>query len=175
MQATNDSMEQFIAVLEHFDEAMLVTRRGDELRSRPMAVADYTADGRIRFITRDDSGKLAELDEYSAVNVACQGSTRYLSISGRARLTKDRRLIEKCWQKKQSPWFRDGCDDPHVILLEVIPTYVEYWDRSETNFIKLIFAENRDVRLDDADADDDIGKHGKVDFAGTPLGQRVRE
>jgi len=151
--------KDFMDVLSNFDRAMLVTLRDGQLRSRPMAIGDVTSDSRLRFVTRDDSAKLDELTERPQVNVTCQGDLRFLSISGDARLSKDAQLIDDTWQSKQSPWFVDDKDDPHVIVIEVIPTYAEYWDRSETGLFSRIFG----VLPDDAE------KHGELDFTREPL------
>lgn len=164
MPDSQRNFADFLEILGEFDEAMLVTERGHQLRSRPMAIADCTEDGRVRFITRDDSGKLQEIDENSNVNVAMQGTERFLSISGVVRLSKDRQLIDTVWERKHNPWFEHGRDDPHVIVLEVIPECVEYWDRSDasltTRIIDAMFDTDRpDDRL--ADAGD---AHGRVDF-----------
>jgi general stress protein 26 len=150
-----DEFQQFMDVLEHFDHVMLVTNREGRLRSRPMAIGDVTDDGRIRFITADDSAKLAELTEHPQVNVSAQGDNRFLSLSGNARLSKEPDLIEAAWKRTQSVWFSEGRDDPHVIALEVVPEYAEYWDGSEGNLITRVLGE--------------ADEHGEVDFSGKPL------
>lgn len=165
MTTTDRNMNEFLEILKGFDEAMLVTVRGSQLRSRPMSIADCTEDGRVRFITRDDSGKLDELDENSSVNLAMQADSRFLSISGVARLTKDRTLIDKVWERKQKPWFHEGRDDPHVILLEVFPACVEYWDRSAENPFARVLDEIFGRVRDDTDPADEPGVHGRVDFS----------
>lgn len=164
MATPENNMSEFLEILSDFDEAMLVTVRGSQLRSRPMAIADCTADGRVRFITRDDSGKLDEIDEHPHVNLAMQTDARFLSISGAARLTKNRTLIDEVWERKQNPWFREGRDDPHVMLLEVVPRCVEYWDRSAENPVSRVLDQLFDRFRDDAEQADEPGTHGRVDF-----------
>lgn len=165
MPQDRNNMREFLDILGDFDEAMLVTQRGRQLRSRPMAIADCTDDGRVRFVTRDDSGKLEELDENSNVNIAMQGEARYVSISGVAKLTKDRQLIDAVWERRHNPWFRHGKEDPHVIVLEVLPDCVEYWDRTDTNFVTRVVEEFLDTFRDDDDPVDDAGSHGRVEFS----------
>lgn len=155
---SQDAFQELSDIIAGFDHVMLVTSRGTQLRSRPMAIADFTDDGRIRFITRDDSSKLDELDENANVNIAAHGDGSYLSVSGRARLTKDPALIDECWQKRQDRWFSEGKDDPHVILLEVVPTYAEYWERSETTLSRLL--PGKDATHEE---------HGEVDLSQKPL------
>jgi general stress protein 26 len=84
-----EQMREFVDVLKSFDHAMLVTQRETKLRSRPMAVADRTDDGRVWFIASVDSEKLAEMTEHPEVNVAMQADSRFLSISGTVRATRD--------------------------------------------------------------------------------------
>jgi general stress protein 26 len=124
-----------------------------------MAIGDVTPDGRLRFITRDDSAKLDELTERPQVNVTCQGDMRFLSISGDARLSKDRKLVDQAWQSSQSPWFSEGRDDPHVVALEVIPSRAEFWDRSGPSLFSRVFGVNSN----------ESGHHGDVNFTDEAL------
>lgn len=151
-------LKHFMDVLKTFDTAMLVTRRDRELRSRPMEIVDRTEDGRIWFITSIDSAKLEELTENPDVNVAMQDDPKFLSISGAVRATRDREKVDEVWKESYSAWFPEGRDDPTVVLLEIVPTYVEYWDRSGVDALKFMFSA---VTGDEPDAE---GAHGKVDF-----------
>lgn len=162
-------IEKLTDLIADFDNAMLVTRRGDELRSRPMVIGDYTDDGRVRFITRDDSAKLDELDEHPYVNVAMQGRESFLSISGNARVTKDRKLIEAVWDSQQAPWFGDGKDDPHVAVLEVIPTHAEFWDRGSNDITEMIVSKAKSITDDEEDSTRETGVHGDIEFRKRPL------
>ena len=168
---TDPDFDALLDLLRDFDTAMLVTRRDQVLRSRPMAIADTTRDGLIRFVTRDDSGKLDELHADDNVNVALQGESRFLSISGKARLSKDPELIDASWQAGQRLWFEKGRDDPHVIVLEVIPTFAEFWDRSGVATIQLLFERTRHGLFGGSPADEKaIGRHGRVSFRARPPG-----
>ena len=165
-----ETFRQFMQVLEGFDQVMLVTARDGELRSRPMLVGDVTDDGRLRFITRDDSAKLEEVSDSPQVNIAAQAESRFVSVSGTARLSKDRDLIDTAWKRQQAPWFADGRDDPHVIMLEVVPTHAEFWDRTEEGLIGRSFEALRAAMTDGVELDeDDVGDHGEIDFSGRPL------
>lgn len=168
---TDTDLSTFKKILGHFDNAMLVTRRGSELRSRPMRIGDTTDDGRIRFITRDDSAKLAELEDDDSVNISLQADSRFLSISGNARLSKDPDLVDSAWRSDQADWFLKGKDDPSVIALEVVPTHAEYWDRSEDDVVSFVSDRLRaavgDMKPDDADDSDE--SHGDIDFKSRSL------
>lgn len=56
-------LKEIKAAIDTFDHAMLVTQRNEELRSRPMAIGDCTAAGRIRFITSDDKHQEVEFPD----------------------------------------------------------------------------------------------------------------
>lgn len=153
---------EFFDVLHHFDQAMLVTQRDGELRSRPMAIADRTPHGHVWFITSLASGKLDELATHPAVNVAMQQSSRFLSISGTARVSRDPHRIGEVWQPAYRVWF-EGTDDPRIALIEVVPTYAEYWDRSGVEGLKFAFAMLKSFVTGEP-LDDDCAPHGKLPF-----------
>ena len=151
-------------LLDDFSAAMLVTRRPDgALRSRPMAVADLDADGTLWFLTQDDSGKIDEINTDHHVNVAMQSSLKFVSISGKAALVKDRRKVEELWNEGWKVWFPGGKDDPHLVLLKVQGEAGEYWDNSGTSGIKyLIEAGKAYLSGTRPDVDGDPKIHGKV-------------
>lgn len=160
-----NDLKQFTEILETFETAMLVTQRDSELRSRPMRIADKTQDGRVWFVTSIDSGKLEELTENPQVNVAMQDDARFLSISGTVRATRDRAKVDELWDESYDVWFSKGRDDPTVVLLEIVPTYVEYWDRSGADALKFMFEAAKSAVS--GDAANDVGTHGKLDFPKT--------
>lgn len=161
-----EQMREFVDVLKSFDHAMLVTQREMKLRSRPMAVADRTDDGRVSFITSVDSEKLAEMTEPPEVNVAMQADSRFLSISGTVRATRDPAKINELWNDIQELWFPEGRNDPTLILLEVVPTFAEYWDRSGIEALRFMFDAPRSMATGRT-LDEDEGKHAKIRFPDT--------
>lgn len=162
MQA-NDRRE-FLALLRNFDAAMLVTERDKQLRSRPMAIADSTEDGRLWFVTSVDSAKLDEITENPHVNVAMQANRKFLSISGTTRATRDPEKIDELWNDSIGIWFEKGREDPELILIEVVPTYAEYWDRSGFEAARFMFEAAKSAVTGEALDEDDAGAHGKVRF-----------
>jgi general stress protein 26 len=156
-------LREFVDVLKTFDHAMLVTRRDGELRSRPMALADRTDDGRVWFMTSVDSAKLREITDFPEVNVAMQADSRFLSISGTVRATRDPDRIDELWNDIQELWFPEGRNDPTLILLEVVPTFAEYWDRSGVEAVKFMFAAAKSMATGEVLGDGE-GKHGKIRF-----------
>lgn len=155
------NLKEMLEELGKFSTAMLVTRRGNELRSRPMAISGYDERGSVWFITNVDSSKLEELTESPIVNVALQDGNRFMSISGTVRATRDPKLLQRYWTESQRVWFEKGRDDPELILLEVVPTYAEYWDRAGADAIRFALAEAKAIIQGDTLTGEE-GTHAKV-------------
>ncbi|MBN1236964.1 MAG: pyridoxamine 5'-phosphate oxidase family protein [Gammaproteobacteria bacterium] len=159
-----ERQEEFLSVLARFDHAMLVTRDpSGGLRSRPMAIADSSEDGRLWFMSNVHSGKQEELAEDDRVNVAMQGGGRFLSITGKARVVRDEGKQEELWNEAQRVWFPDGPHDASLVLIEVVPDDAEYWDGSGLKGLKYLFNEARAI-VGGGSLDDDARVHGKVDL-----------
>ncbi|GAB6197204.1 pyridoxamine 5'-phosphate oxidase family protein [Lysobacter xanthus] len=111
--------------------AMLTTRGEDgRLFSRPLGVAEIEFDGDLWFATGFDSEKVREIEANPQVNVAfaAKDNGNYISISGRASVTRDRTEIERHWMPGMGVYFKEGKDDPNLCLIRVEAESAEYWD-----------------------------------------------
>jgi len=121
--------------------AMLTTSDTDgTLRSRPMATQAQAFDGDLWFFTARSSHKVAEIDADHRVNLsyADPSASKYVSVSGTARLVQDRAKAEAMWTPAYKAWFPKGLDDPDLCLLRVTPTQAEYWDTPGTGLAHAI-------------------------------------
>jgi general stress protein 26 len=124
-----DVRQEFGDVLDHFETAMLVTKgSGAALRARPMAIAGRESNGDLWFSTSIDSPKVEELEKEAQVCATLQSSTRFLSISGRAQIVKDRQRVEQFWKPSWKVWFPKGKEDPSIVLVRLVASEAEYWD-----------------------------------------------
>lgn len=115
--------------------AMLTTVEPDgQLRSRPMATQQVEFDGDLWFFTQADAPKVDEIAREHQVNVsyALPNKQRYISVSGRAQLVRDRAKMAELWSEPLKIWFPDGIDDPNIALLKVRVEQAEYWESSST-------------------------------------------
>ncbi len=141
MESTQqDNIGKLHDLIKDIKFAMLTTvdPRGS-LRSRPMTTLDPGSDGALWFFTRDDAPKVEEAQQDHEVNLsyADPGDHRYVSVSGSARLVRDRAKIKELWKPAHKAFF-EGPDDPHLALLRVTPHDAEYWT-SGTNWIGQAF------------------------------------
>ena len=129
-------------LLEDIDIAMFTTVGADGyLVSRPLSTQEASYDGRrVYFFTEADSPKVAEVRRHPKVNLAyaSRDKNTYVSLAGRCTINRDRALIGQFWNDALKAFFPKGTDDPNLVLLEVEPRTVEYWDGPGTFIGKAI-------------------------------------
>ena len=129
-QATLDQkLNDLYALIDGIEIAMFTTRRPDgQLVSRPMATQTQAEGSDLWFVTDVESNKLDELQFDPHVNLTYyKDRTReWVSVSGPATISQDRRAIHKLYQKDWRAWFGDeggerngGPDDPRLALVVV--------------------------------------------------------
>lgn len=121
--------------------AMLVTHDASlgSLRGRPMATVNDCTDGTLYFFTSKNEAKVHEAQDSPGVCAAYAdpAHNNYVSVSGRARLTTDRALMEKFYNPFVKTWFPEGLDDPEIALLAVDVEHAEYWDSPSATLVQL--------------------------------------
>ncbi len=150
--------EEFLDDLADFDDAMLVTRDGAFLRSRPMAVYVDTPDRTIRFLTSVRTHKVDEVERNPDANVVFTDDDNWISVSGPIRVSRDRGDIDAIWSSTAEAWLKDGKAEAIVLILE--PQIAEYWDRSD-NVLKTGWEM---VKGTLSDSPPDIGDNRKLSF-----------
>lgn len=111
--------------------AMLTTIDNDgKISSRPMATPDLSFDGALWFFTAKSSGKVHSItnDQRVHVTYASSDNDKYVSISGRAEIIRDKKKMRRLWKPMYEAWFPKGIDDPDLILIKVSVDEAEYWD-----------------------------------------------
>lgn len=138
-RATEDNRRHLLELVKDFDTAMLATRTGDDVvRGRPMGLADVQDDGLLWFCSDIQSPKVEEIQTHPEVGVFFQGKMKFASVSGKAKVVRDRALIDKMWKADWKVWFPEGKDDPRICLIAVDPTEGEYWDNQGAQGIKYV-------------------------------------
>jgi general stress protein 26 len=129
-------LDDLYALIDGIEVAMMTTRRPDgQLVSRAMQTQERRAHADLWFVTNWESDKLDELALDPHVNLAYyKDRTReWVSVSGRAILTRDRDLVRGLYKPDWKAWFpeqdggRDGGpDDPRIALILVEAQSVVY-------------------------------------------------
>jgi general stress protein 26 len=134
-----ESIAKLREMLEDIDFCMMTTIDSGHLRCRPMSTQVAEFDGEVWFFTRDNSHKIDEIEKDNRV---CLGYSKpddstYVSVSGRAEMTKDRAKMEELWSPILKAWFPAGLDDPHICLMKVTVEHAEYWESPNGKLVQL--------------------------------------
>ena len=129
-------LDDLYKLIDGIETAMMTTRRPDgHLVTRPMQVQRRTAGTDMWFVTNVESEKLDELSTDAHVNLGFyKDRTReWVSVSGTAVITQDKRLIHDLYAPDWRAWFGDeggardgGPDDPRLALILVEAHSVHY-------------------------------------------------
>ena len=122
-------LEKMYEQIEEIEIAMMTTRRPDgHLQSRAMATQKRAPGADLWFVTLDETEKLRDLAGDPHVNLTYyKDRTReWVSVSGIARVTRDRQKIRELYAPDWKAWFpkeddpRHGTkDDPRMVLIGV--------------------------------------------------------
>lgn len=122
-------LKELYDLIDDMEVAMLTTRRQDgRLVSRPMQTQNVDSELDLWFVTSDQTDKFDELEHDPNVNLAYydDSSREWVSVSGRARLVRDRQQIERLYDASWRVWLekqddrRDGtASDPRIVLIAV--------------------------------------------------------
>ncbi|MFN0279498.1 MAG: pyridoxamine 5'-phosphate oxidase family protein [Pyrinomonadaceae bacterium] len=166
-ESRTESIKKLNELTEKIDFCMLTTIDNGYMRSRPMSTQEFDEYGEVWFFTSDDSHKVDEIAKDNRVNLAYSspGDNAYVSVSGRAELTKDRAKIEELWNPIHKAWFPEGLDDPHLALLKVNVEQAEYWESSSSKIVQLLGF----VKALATGQEADMGENRKIDLATSNL------
>ncbi|WP_051371375.1 pyridoxamine 5'-phosphate oxidase family protein [Mesorhizobium loti] len=114
---------------KEIDVCMFVTWDGEYNRARPLSARVFRDENAFYFLVNDDSAKNKQLSKYPKVTLAWSDSShyKYVTISGPASVTNDRKKIAELWEKTDAAWW-DNADDPKIRLITVKPDQGELWD-----------------------------------------------
>ena len=141
--------------------AMVTTRDGTVLRSRPMECIQTEEDGILWFFTGASSPKTAEVagEHEVCLSFVDKPDQNYVSISGFASVVRDTVKARELWTEEQRTWYPQGLDDPELALLKVRVQQAEYWDRPSSEMVAALGL----VRAL-ADETPDLGENAKLSF-----------
>lgn len=125
----DDQLGTVAEIMRKADIAVLtyVSRQG-ALVSTPMGTQDFEEPGTTWFLTEAGSDKVGAIEADPRVNVAYSSKAGWVSLSGTARVSRDRDKLHKLWDASAGAFMSGGPDDPDNVLLEIDGATAEYWE-----------------------------------------------
>ncbi len=114
-------------LMEKISICMLTTHDGERIRSRPMAAVVRRGEDAIYFLGDAHHHKDEEISENPNVGLAFADGQKFVSVTGRAAVSRDKAKIKDLWGPAAKAWW-DSPDDPNIRLLTVKPDDAEFWD-----------------------------------------------
>jgi general stress protein 26 len=125
----SNARTKLFEMIEDMKTAMFTTRRANgQMVSRPMANQERASGADLWFVTYEGAPKLKEIQGDSQVNLTYyKDRTReWVSISGRAKISRDRKKIHELYKPDWRAWFGDDgtpnagtADDERMVLIGV--------------------------------------------------------
>ena len=135
----NEAAEKIKDLVETAETCFFCTALGSgaPLKTRPMSVQKADEQGRLYFLSANDSHKNAEIAQDSRVQLFFQGGAHsdFLSVTGTATISTDKTLIKELWKPILKTWFTEGEDDPRITALTVQTDDGYYWDNKHGNAV----------------------------------------
>jgi general stress protein 26 len=126
--------------LRSLDICMMVTLSPRRvLNSRPMSNnGDASYKGDSYFFTYEGSQKIKDITANPQVSLNFEGEKgMYITITGKAKLIRNKPQMSAHWIDSLSIWFRQGLDTPGIVLIHVKGTKIKYWQKNKEGEIKI--------------------------------------
>ena len=129
------TLSDIAAKLAEIDIAMLVTKTGDAgaIAARPMSNnKDVSAEDATTFHFTTDDGRIDDdLKRSSECGATYSSGEFYCAVQGTGKIHRDRAALEKHWVKDLEKWFEKGLDTEGLLLIEVSPRRITWWEGRE--------------------------------------------
>lgn len=135
--------KKLISMIKDVKFAMLTTvTESGALHSRPMGTLKGTLedfDGTLWFFSKKNSFKNHDIENDQHVNLSYSDPHKqhYISVSGTAFVSSDRKKMEELWTPLMKAWFPDGLADPDISLIGIRVENAEIWDSPPGKVVQL--------------------------------------
>lgn len=128
------SLKDISKKMKDLDLCMMTTvTSGGMTASRPMSNnGEVEYDGNSYFFTWGKSRLAKDLKRNPHVNLAFNGPKKlFVSVTGKAKLTKDPEQMAEHWNDSLNQWFKDGVETKGVVMIKVKARRIKYWQNEE--------------------------------------------
>lgn len=140
------SLSDLSEAMRDIDFCTLATHTSSgSIAARPMSnnrEVDY--DGDSYFFACDSAHSIGEIEADPNINLTYHAKDHllgrpgiFISIEGKAELSRDKALFAKHWTQGLDRWFRQGIDTPGLVLIKVHAENIHYWDGEEEGEVSL--------------------------------------
>ena len=138
---------KFWKELETSPFMMLGLQGVEDSRTRPMTAqidipygADDEDGGQIYFFGAKSEHLVQGLDgEHRAVaTFVSKGHDLFAHVHGRLAIDNDRVVIDRLWGPVIASWYKDGKDDPDLVLLRFDTEHAEIWEADPRSMFKAV-------------------------------------
>lgn len=139
--SNQEAIDKFKELVKHESVCLFTTRLTEvPLTTRPMSIQKVCDQGNFWFLSASDSDKNQEISDDPRVQLFINNTSNYefLSVYGKATISRDRQKIDELWSDIAKAWFNEGKDDPRVTVIKVAPEEGFYWDTKDGKLVSLI-------------------------------------
>lgn len=142
MTRTNDPNQRLWELIKHTRFGMLTHRHGEGgLHAHPLTTQNKSLEPDMMlyfFVSKKtELGQRLQADGDVNVSYSDPNKDTYVSITGRATISEDRRQKQHLFNAMAKAWFPGGVDDPDLELVQVQILHAEYWDVKESKTTQL--------------------------------------
>lgn len=136
---TSETYKELYDIIDDLEIGMLVSETNGSLRSRPMKAFTQEHSNEIWFLTKLGSPKVTEIVTDSDINVSfsCPKAQKYVSVTGKAFVSREQSKIDMMWSDNMTVWFDCEKTDPNVAAICVVPSIAEYWDGKSSSIARV--------------------------------------
>ena len=157
-----EAIEKLKTLVDKIDIGMVITRGSakDDLHIVPMSRQEVDEQGNIWLLFSAESETHSNLIANPHVDIAYShvGDYTFLSVCGRAIISRDQERIDKYWNKMMEGWFEKGKEDPNIRLLMVDVEDAHYWDNKSNKFVSFLKVAANAITGSDLD----VGREGEL-------------
>ncbi len=136
----DEAQKKYKELAENIEYAMMVTHLDQTpLHAIPMQAKRVDDNGTTYFLSNATSEHNAniETDARCQLLFSEKHSMEFLSVYGKAMITRDKALIHDLYESIDDNWF-EGKDDPAITVISFHPESGQYWD-SQSNALVSLF------------------------------------
>jgi general stress protein 26 len=159
-----EAIEKLKQLVDDIDVGLMTTFPANSSfpHSVPMSRQEVDENGHIWYLCSSESDTVNHLQTDSRVMIhfAHVGNYQFLTVEGRAQISRVQARIDRYWNKFMEAWFEKGKDDPRIRVMQVIPEDAHYWDNKTNKLVTLLKVATSAVTGQKMD----IGREGSLDL-----------